>query len=94
MTITTKQIIIALTFAVLLFPIDVFSQAGGASVPFLRISPDARSSGMGEAGVAVADDANAVYWNPAGLGFLDYFNKGSEFEDPIPFKQIAISYSP
>lgn len=87
------QAIIIIIFVVLL-PKNVFSQAGGASVPFLRIAPDARSSGMGETGVAIADDANAVYWNPAGLGFLEYFNEGSEFEDPIPFKQVALSYSP
>ena len=28
----------------------------------------ARAEGMGGAFVAVADDATAVYWNPAGLG--------------------------
>jgi hypothetical protein len=40
------------------------SQAG---VLFLMIAPGARASGMGEAFVAVADDATASYWNPAGL---------------------------
>ena len=39
------------------------------------ISPGARASGMGETNVAVADDAYASYWNPAGLGFLE----GNEF---------------
>ena len=37
------------------------------SIPFLQIEPDSRASGMGMAGVALADDANAVFWNPAGL---------------------------
>ncbi|HLA64383.1 MAG TPA: PorV/PorQ family protein [Rhodothermales bacterium] len=37
------------------------------SVPFLQIEPDSRTSGMGMAGVALADDANAIFWNPAGL---------------------------
>ena len=37
------------------------------AVPFLRIEPDSRASGMGMAGVAVADNAYAPYWNPAGL---------------------------
>ncbi len=40
-------------------------------VPFLAISPDARSAGMGDAGVAISPDANAVYWNPAKLAFLE-----------------------
>ncbi len=30
----------------------------------------ARASGMGEAMGAIADDASAMYWNPAGLGFI------------------------
>lgn len=42
------------------------SQAG---LLFLKISPGARPSGMGEAFVALADDASATWWNPAGLAF-------------------------
>lgn len=41
------------------------------AVPFLTISPDARSGGMGDAGVAISPDANSSYWNPAKLVFLD-----------------------
>ncbi len=40
-----------------------------AAVLFLMISPGARAAGMGEAFVALADDATAVFWNPAGLAF-------------------------
>lgn len=39
------------------------------SVPFLRISPDARSGGMGDVGVATAPDANASFWNVAKVPF-------------------------
>ncbi|MDX2129850.1 MAG: type IX secretion system outer membrane channel protein PorV [Chloroherpetonaceae bacterium] len=39
------------------------------AVPFLLISPDSRANGMGEANVAIADNASAMFWNPAGLGF-------------------------
>ena len=48
----------------------VFAQSEAGSI-FLLIAPGARAGGMGEAQVAVADDAYASYWNPAGLGFLD-----------------------
>lgn len=41
-----------------------------AACLFLQISPGARAAGMGEAFVGLADDAYAVYYNPAGLGFL------------------------
>jgi hypothetical protein len=40
-------------------------------VAFLTISPDARSGALGDAGVAISPDANAIYWNPAKLAFLD-----------------------
>jgi hypothetical protein len=37
-------------------PINVVTTA----VPFLRISPDARSGGMGDVGVATIPDANSI----------------------------------
>ncbi|HUS00125.1 MAG TPA: type IX secretion system outer membrane channel protein PorV [Chitinophagaceae bacterium] len=59
-------------------PINVVTTA----VPFLRISPDARSGGMGDVGIATTPDANSSFWNQA----------------KIPFAQskaaIAVSYTP
>lgn len=40
------------------------------AVPFLLISPDARSGSMGDVGAAIAPDVNATHWNPAKLAFL------------------------
>lgn len=39
------------------------------AVPFLRISPDARAGGMGDAGIAISPDANAGFWNLAKTPF-------------------------
>ena len=39
---------------------------------FLKIQVGARALGMGGAFVAVADDATAPYWNPAGMVYLPY----------------------
>lgn len=39
------------------------------AVPFLRISPDARSGAMGDVGIATAADANAQYWNVGKIPF-------------------------
>lgn len=51
---------------------SAFAQGpGSAAALFLLISPGARSAGMGESFVSVADDANATYWNPAGLAFQE-----------------------
>ncbi len=41
------------------------------AVPFLRISPDARSGAMGDAGIAITPDPNAQYWNVAKMPFTD-----------------------
>lgn len=41
------------------------------AVPFLRISPDARSGAMGDVGLALSPDANAVYWNLSKLPFAE-----------------------
>ncbi|GAB2835533.1 MULTISPECIES: type IX secretion system outer membrane channel protein PorV [Ferruginibacter] len=40
-----------------------------SAVPFLRITPDARSGGMGDAGIATAPDANASFSNLAKTPF-------------------------
>ena len=48
---------------------QVKAQPGLAAVPFLQIEPDSRGSGTGNANVAIADNASAVFWNPAGLAF-------------------------
>jgi hypothetical protein len=42
------------------------AEAGAQS---LLIAPGARSDGMGRAFVAVADDANAMWWNPGAMAF-------------------------
>lgn len=41
------------------------------AAPFLLVAPDSRSAGIGEAGVALADNSNAMHWNAAGLAFLE-----------------------
>ena len=46
-------------------PINVVTTA----VPFLRISPDARSGGMGDVGVATIPDASSIFWNLSKVPF-------------------------
>ncbi|MEX0894382.1 MAG: type IX secretion system outer membrane channel protein PorV [Balneolaceae bacterium] len=47
----------------------VQAQVGITAVPFLQIEPDSRAAGMGNTGVAIADNASALFWNPAGLAY-------------------------
>ena len=42
-------------------------RAGIAAFQFLKIGAGARGTALGESFVAVANDASALYWNPAGL---------------------------
>ena len=52
------------------FALGIAAQASAQTAAIsLSIPPTARANGMGEAGVAVADDATATWWNPAGLAF-------------------------
>jgi hypothetical protein len=46
------------------------SQVGTSGAEFLKIGPGARPEGMGEAFTGVADDIDAIYYNPAGLATL------------------------
>jgi len=46
---------------------EPFAKVGTYALQFLKIPVSARATGMGSAFTAIADDATATYWNPAGL---------------------------
>ncbi len=52
------------------------------AVPFMRISPDARSGGMGDVGIAISPDANSQFWN---VGKLAMSNKDAG---------VSVTYTP
>ncbi len=41
------------------------------AVPFMLIAPDARSSAMGDIGVATSPDVYSMHWNPAKYAFIE-----------------------
>ncbi|MEO6685734.1 MAG: type IX secretion system outer membrane channel protein PorV [Dyadobacter sp.] len=49
--------------------VDTTRRIPTSPLSFLTFAPDARSAGMGEAGVALSADANATYWNAAKLPY-------------------------
>ena len=73
--------ILFLSSLVFVLLISNLTFAKSTAVPFLSINPGARPAGMGEAFSAIADDATATYWNPAGLAFIKQ-------------RQVALMHSP
>ena len=59
------------TTSIPVFSGDIYSQAGSKGLSFLKIGLGARAGALGEAYVAVANDATAPLWNPAGLSDVD-----------------------
>ncbi|RMI09490.1 MAG: hypothetical protein D6681_07100 [Calditrichaeota bacterium] len=54
-----------------LFPNLGGQRTGTSAAQFLKIGVGARGVGMGESFVAVTNDAEALYWNPAGIVWFD-----------------------
>lgn len=64
------------TLIIVIFIINVQSYAqvtksGTTAASFLKIGVGSKATAMGESFVAVADDASAVFWNPAGITQLE-----------------------
>jgi hypothetical protein len=96
-TLTKVLAIIALNFA---HPFHATAQTFNSDIPthsnytaistafpFLRVMPDARSASMGESGIAVDPDANALSVNPAKLVFANS-KSGVSFSYNPWFKNI------
>ncbi len=77
LAIFTALIIGNLTFGQSITGRDSTNKVITTAVPFLTISPDARSAALGDAGAATSPDANSAYWNPAKLVFIEQDYGGS-----------------
>jgi hypothetical protein len=58
-------------FAIGLFsPVAWSQKVGSTSMQFLKVMPCARATAMGDAYSVLASGAEAVFWNPAGVAFV------------------------
>ena len=62
---------------------------GTTAANFLEIGTSSRAVSMGEAFVALADDVNSAYWNPAGLAFINGLEFGVSSQDWV----VGITHS-
>ena len=92
-----KRAVVLLIGAVLIAapPAAAQTKVGTSFGQFLGIEPGARFAGMGNAGVAVDDGLQAVYYNPGTIGALSnpaaQFSHNSWFAG-INFNYVAVAY--
>lgn len=68
----TLRPVLSVAFLIVAFLAALTTPAGAAkyAAEFLKLGIGARALGMGSGFVALANDASAAYWNPAGLATL------------------------
>lgn len=67
------------------------SNAGTSAAAFLEIGVGARAMGMGQAFVSLAQDATAMYWNPAGISRITAFQTLFTYVDWFVDTQYAFT---
>ena len=83
-------------FVLIFFSFPVFANLPGTSgALFLNYSPSARATAMTDAYSSLSDDVFSIYYNPAGLGYVELFQGGlsytRSFQD-ISNQYLAIAY--
>ncbi|MFH2070195.1 MAG: PorV/PorQ family protein [Elusimicrobiota bacterium] len=69
-------------YAALFLVVIAWNASLYASGEFTSLGAGGRSVGMGRAYTALAEDASAIYWNPAGLSALKYTDISSFYTSP------------
>ncbi|MBD3376578.1 PorV/PorQ family protein [candidate division KSB1 bacterium] len=78
---------VILFLIIMTFVTNGFTQGGGihkvgtTSLQFLKVSPDARTTAMGETGVSFLNSAGAVFSNPAGISSIPDFDVSVSYID-------------
>jgi hypothetical protein len=92
-----RNVVLIILALVLLFAHSdsIAGQSGDAGALFLRVGLGARASGMGEAFIAVAEDASSVYWNPGAMAAVLGTNAvlmHNEYLHSVRLEQIALTH--
>ncbi len=84
----------ALSLILVLTAFAVQAEAGGTAASFLRLGSGARLAGLGDAGAALAENADAIAYNPAGLAFARNSSAGltrAELVDGVNYSFLGYS---
>lgn len=93
-----KQVFIISVIILMIVPIMAqgVTKVGTTAATFLKIGVGARAIGMGGAFVSMANDASAMYWNPAGIALVSggeaFFNH-SEWLADISFDYAGLVFT-
>ena len=79
-----KAILSCLCISMLSISLVEATPESRAAANFLLFSPSARAAGMGDAYVAISDDADATFFNPAALANADSRSLSTTFYKPVP----------
>ena len=90
-----KQYIQLIKIVLIIGTVYGVNKTGTTAAKFLSIEVGSNAVGMGGAYTSIANDATAMYWNPAGLSFHDtkevYFNHANWIAD-ISFDYFGITF--
>ncbi len=75
---------VALVFCIVCLHASGLQASQNPGAVFLMIWPTARSTALAGAMTALADDADAAYWNPGGLGFQQSVGGCATFAEWLP----------
>lgn len=90
-----KKFLLVILFLFALMQSQVFSQVtktGTTAAKFLSIGIGARANAMGGAFTSIANDASALYWNPAGVASLTDFEAMFTYTSLYKDLNININY--
>jgi hypothetical protein len=88
----TLQRLLGWTAPVLFPGVALAAEPGETGLAFLKIGVGARAAAMGEAYAAVAQDATAIYWNPAGIANApgpEFHASHNEWISDVRYEYIA-----
>ncbi len=90
LTMARRQTIYILAFVSLVNVLRAQTKTGTSVGEFLSIEPSGRIGGMGNAGVTLYGEPEAVYYNPGSIGFLQ--QSGVQFTHSLWLADMAFDY--